>query len=342
VNNPAHSFNGHQRLKRLFDFPLHLMARWILLLLFLVPLQMRAQDVLLLTNGKYRKLKGKVVYIDQQVVLWQTAKQESDLREFEAEKAAKLSSPSRLKREEELADRKHKKDSLKLAKGQAKLEKRRKVFESEIEAKIETLSPADFERWKIRELDRLKKAETDRRLKIATAEKLASMKQQKKEAKERGRFSNAVSRELVFSYMGPDSLEKVVYNADTLGFLADGDAEVEWGVEDMRKYIQGRQDGRRHPVGFDAALGAGIGTLGAFFGAFWGPSVPAGYVLISSIANVKVKTRAKNIDPDLITHPAYLDGYERSARNRKTMTFVQGAVAGLGFGFIMYQGVFRQ
>ena len=315
MNNPAHSFNGHQRLKRLFDFPLHLMARWILLLLFLVPLQMRAQDVLLLTNGKYRNIKGKVLGSDYDRVVYQT--------------------PAQAKREQAYLEKKgqtveefNAEESARTASAKERIVQKRKEMEAQIVTKMEELSAEDFTKWK-----------NDQLLKLAEAEASVGTR---KERRSKRRFTKIISRERVFSIVHPDSTETVVYSADTLGFLADGDAEVEWGVEDMRKYIQGRQDGRRHPVGFDAALGAGIGTLGAFFGAFWGPSVPAGYVLISSIANVKVKARAKNIDPDLITHPAYLDGYERSARNRKTMTFVQGAVAGLGFGFIMYQGVFRQ
>ncbi|MCF8257385.1 MAG: hypothetical protein K9J06_07530 [Flavobacteriales bacterium] len=290
------------------------MFRISILLSMMLPSALLAQDVLLLTNGKYRKLKGKVVATDYDRVVYQTSDQA--LRE-----AAYL---DRRGMTQEQFDAE---ESERTASARQRLVLKRQEMEAQILTKMEELSPDDFQVWKNAQL-----------LKLAEAEAAIGSR---KARQAKRRFTKIISRERVFSIIHPDSSETIIYSADTLGFLADGNAEVEWGVEDMRKYIQGRQDGRRHPVGADALLGAGVGAVGAFLGAFWGPSIPAGYVVVTSIANIKVKVRAKDVDPDLITHPAYLDGYERSARNRKTMTFVQGAVAGLGFGFIMYQGVFR-
>lgn len=297
--------------------------------------QVVAQDVLLMTNGKYRKLKGKVVYTDHKFVLWQTAKQESGLKRFEAVKAARQASPSYVKEMEQKAIRKHREDSLKLVKGQVKLEKRRKEFESAIKVKIETLSPGDFEQWKIRELDRLKKAETDRNLKIAMAEKLASMKQQRKEALDRGRFANAVSRERVFSIIHPDSTETVVYSADTLGFLAEGDAEVEYGVAEMRMYIKGRQDGRKHGI-HDIGIGAGVGLAAGllntwFLDVFYAPITPAVCIAVMSAITPRPSPKM-GLTANELQSEAYMDGYERSAKGRKITMFTLGAAGGLGIG----------
>lgn len=300
--------------QRKFDFPLRSMFRPLLILLLWMPATLMAQDVLLLNNGKYRKLKGEVIGTDYDRVVYQTPKQ------AEREKA-------HLEKKGQTQEEFEAEETERTASARQKLALKRKEMEAQIITKMEELSEEEFLVWKNAQL-----------LKLAEAEAAIGTR---KERLAKRRFAKVISRERVFSILHPDSSETIIYSADTLGFLADGDAEVEWGVEDMRKYIIGRQDGRRHPVGADALLGAGIGTLGAFFGAFWGPSVPAGYIVVTSIANIKVKARAKDIDPDLIDHPAYLDGYERSARGRKTITFVQGAVAGLGFGFIMYQGVFR-
>lgn len=299
---------------RKFDFPLHLMFRTAIILLALMPLGLMAQDVLLLTNGKYRNIKGQVIGADHDRVVYQTPKQAQREQRH-------------LERKGQTQEEFEAEESARTASAREKLAQKRQEMEAQILTKMEELSKEEFEAWKSAQLLRLAEAEAT----IGT----------RKERLAKRRFAKVISRERVFSVIHPDSSETIMYSADTLGLLADGEAEVEWGVEEMRLYIRGRQDGRRHPVGADALIGAGMGTLGAFFGAFWGPSVPAGYVVVSSIANVKVKVRAKDIDPDIITHPAYLDGYERSARNRKTMTFVQGAVAGLGFGFIMYHGVFR-
>lgn len=299
---------------RMFDFPLRYMLRASFILAMLLPCCLLAQDVLLLTNGKYHDLKGTVIGMDYDRVVYQTPRQ--------AEREA-----AHLEKKGQTQEEFEKEESQRTASARERLALKRKEMEQQIVTQMENLSPEEFEAWKNAQLLQLAEAEAA----IGT----------RKERKAKRRFAKVISRERVFSILHPDSSETIVYSADTLGFLADGEAEVEWGVEDMRKYIRGRQDGRRHPVGADALLGAGMGTLGAFFGAFWGPSVPAGYIVVTSIANVKVKARAKDIDPALLDDPAYIDGYERSARNRKTITFVQGAVAGLGFGFIMYQGVFR-
>ncbi len=290
------------------------MLRVITILLLLLSPDLLAQDVLLMNNGKYRQLKGTVIAVDYDRVVYQTEKQ--------AEREARFLERKELSQEDFEAEEKARNAS-----AQEKLAQRKARMEEQILSKMEELSEEEFERWKNEQLLRLAEAE-------------ATLGNRKQRSGKR-RFAKIISRERVFSIVHPDSSETIVYSADTLGFLADGEAEVEWGVEEMRLYIKGRQDGRRHPTGFDAVMGASMGTLGAFFGAFWGPSVPAGYIVVTSIANVKVKVRATDIDPDIITHPAYLDGYEKSARNRKTWTFVQGAVAGLGFGFTMYQGVFR-
>lgn len=290
------------------------MYRLLAFLLFTMPATLLAQDVLLLTNGKYRDLKGEVIGTDYDRVVYQTPKQ------AEKEKAY-------LERKGQTQEEFEAEESERTASARQKLALKRQELEAQILTKLEELSEEEFLAWKNAQL-----------LKLAESEAALGSKKQRTAKR---RFAKVIARERVFSIIHPDSSETIIYSADTLGFLADGDAEMEWGVEDMRKYIQGRQDGRRHPVGADALMGAGMGTVGAFLGAFWGPSLPAGYIVVTSIANVKIKTRAKNIDPNLIDHPAYLDGYERSAKARKTVTFVQGAVAGLGFGFIMFQGVFR-
>jgi hypothetical protein len=273
-----------------------------------------AQDVLLMTNGKYRDIKGKVVATEYDVVIWQTEKQ--------ARKEAAFLKKHGKTREEFVAE-----ETVRTATSREKLAAKRKEMEAQIIAKMEELSSAEFEKWKNSQLLKL-------------AEEEASIGSSKAKRKKR-RFTSRISRELVFSYTGTDSVENVVYSADTLGFLADGEAEVEWGVEDMRKYITGRQDGRRHRVWMDGLIGGGVGTVSALLGGFWGPTIPAGYIAVTSIANTKVHIKARNVDPSIITEPAYLDGYERSAKRKKTWRFIQGSVVGLGVGLGLFHVVFR-
>ena len=276
--------------------------------------QAMAQDVLLMTNGKYRDIKGKVVATEYDVVIWQTEKQ--------ARKEAAYLEKHGKTRDEFVAE-----ETARTATAKEKLAQKRKEMEAQILPKMESLSPEDFEKWK-----------NEQMLKLAEAE--AAIGGSKAKRKKR-RFTSRVSRELVFSYISPDSTETVVYSADTLGFLADGDAEVDWGVDDMRKYIKGRQDGRRHPALLDAFIGGGVGTVSALLGGFWGPTIPAGYIVVTSVAPIKVKVKAASVDPSMFTDPAYLDGYERSAKRKKTWRFVQGSVVGLGVGLGLFHVVFR-
>jgi hypothetical protein len=298
----------------MFDLPLQMMMRPLFLLLLWTSFGASAQDVLLMTNGKFRNTKGKVLFYQGDWVIYQTAKQQEKERSF-------------LERKGKSWEQFEEEEQARTATAKEKLAAKRKEMLDEIPKKMEELSVEDYEQWKNAQM-----------LKLAEAE--ASISAGKVRRKKR-RFTKMVSRDLVFAYYTSDSTETIVYDADTLGLLADGDAEVEWGVEDMRKYIRGRQDGRRHRVGFDAVMGATLGTFGAFFGTYWGASVPAGYIVATSITNTKVQLKATDLDRSITDHPAYLDGYEHSAKARKTMAFVQGAVAGLGFGFTLFQGVFR-
>lgn len=273
-----------------------------------------AQDVLLLTNGKYRDINGQVVAVEYDVVIWQTPKQAAKEQQYLA-KHGKT-------REEFVAE-----ETARTATAKEKLAAKRKEMEAQILPKMESLSPEDFEKWKNEQM--LKLAETE-----------AAIGSKKAKRKKR-RFTSRVSRELVFSYSGVDTVETIVYSADTLGFLADGDAEVEWGVDDMRKYIKGRQDGRRHPALQDAFIGGGVGLVSAALGGFWGPTVPAGTIVVTSLASPRVRLRARNPSAELLTDQAYLDGYDRSARRKKTWRFVQGSVVGLGVGLGLFHVIFR-
>lgn len=286
---------------------------FIAALVFLIG-EINAQDKLLMTNGKYRDIKGKVVATEYDVVIWQT--------EVQAKREAEFLLKSGKTREEFNLE-----ENERISTAKEKLAQKRKEMESQILSKMEELSPEDFEKWKNEQL-----------LKLSESEAAIGSGNSKRKKR---RFTKSVSRELVFSIIAADSSETIVYSADTLGFLEDGEAEVEWGVEDMRKYIAGRQDGRRHKTAMDAMLGAGVGTVGAILGAFWGPTLPAAYIAISTIANTKIQVKAANVDKALITEPAYMDGYERSAKRKKTGDFIKGSVAGLAFGFLMYQGIFR-
>ena len=190
------------------------------------------------------------------------------------------------------------------------------------------------------QLDKIKQAETDRKLNEELDKQLIDAKINRKEARERARFTRKVSRDIVFSILKSDSTETVIYNADTLGFFADGEAEIEYGVEEMRMYIKGQQAGRKHKVAFDVLLGVGVGAISAGAGAYWGPSIPAGTVIFTSIFHNKIKNKG-GADPGLFDNEAFRDGYERAAKRKKAWSFVKGSVVGMGFGILMWDGFVR-
>ena len=294
-----------------------------------------AQDSLLLTNGKIRALNGVVVYYDNDDVLYQNDRQRARMKAYISRKEArKKAKPQTEETKESKADAKRKE------KRALALTKRKEEFEEKVKLKIEQLSPADFETWKTKELDRIRQMEKERELNEALDEQLANARKSRKEARERERFTKRVARDLVFSVLKADSTEVIVYNADTLGFFGDGEAEVEYGVEEMRAYIKGQQAGRKHKTTFDMLMGVAVGAISSGAGAYWGPSIPAGYIIVTSIANTKIKNKA-GIDQGLLDDNAFRDGYERAAKRKKTWNFVKGSVAGLGFGILMWDGIVR-
>jgi hypothetical protein len=280
----------------------------ILVILLAFAGQALAQDKLLMTNGKYRDIKGKVVATEYDVVIWQTEKQAQKEVAF-LEKHGKT-------REEFVAE-----ETSRTSTAKEKLAEKRKEMESQIIAKMEALSPEDFDKWKNEQLLKL-------------AEEEAAIGTNKAKRKKR-RFTSRISREKVFSYIGADSVETVVYSVDTLGFLADGEAELEYGVAEMRMYIKGRQDGRKHGV-YDIGIGAGVGLLSGllntwYLDVFYAPITPAVCIAIIAIINTRPNPKTALASNFLQSEP-YLDGYERSAKGRKILMFTLGAVGGLGVG----------
>lgn len=311
-----------------------------LLLIILSVLSSSAQDSLLLTNGKIRNLKGVVVFTDHDEILYQNDNQRKRMKKYVSRKEAKLQKPSSIKRANKKIEKQQKADLAKREKHKKKLAQLSVDFEEDVKVKMERLSPADFEQWKTKQLAKIKSIEKDRELNEALDKQLADAKQNRKDARERAKFTDKVARDIVFSVLKADSSEIIVYNADTLGFFADGEADREYGVEDMRMFIKGQQAGRKHKVAFDVLLGVAVGSISAGAGAYWGPSIPAGTVIFTSVFHNKIKNKS-GADPSLFDNDAFVDGYHRAAKRKKAWSFVKGSVAGMGFGILMWDGFVR-
>ena len=287
-----------------------------------------AQDRLLLTNGKVKQLTGVVVYYDYNLVLYQNDRQAERMQVYDLKNKEQVSSEvngeknaARLLRSEQ--------------RSKEKLKRRRKIFEEEVKERMERLSAADFEKWKNRELDRLKAEERKQNVDAAVNKQVKEAKTNRREARKRGKFTKAVLRSRVFSILKADGTEIVIYNADTLGFFADGEAELEYGVAEMRMYIKGRQDGRKH--GFhDFWIGAGSGLITSlamtwYLDAFYAPIFPAATVAFMTLFPIKINPKL-GVSVDQRLSVAYIDGYERSASGRKVMAFSLGSLVGMSVG----------
>lgn len=271
------------------------------------------QDKLVLTNGKIKDIKGVVVYTDHEDVRYQR-KDEMEREQI----ALKRIAPDHKGHIWELYGEQ---DSVKTGLPEG--------FAEEIKKKMTELSPEEFEEWK-----------KDRYLELKEKELLSTIGGSKKQRRVLARYTKRKKRDLVFSILKPDGTEIIVYSPDTLGFLAeDTIPDLEYGIAEMRAYMQGRRDGRKHRKG-DAWIGGAVGTVSAFGGAFYGPIGPAAYIGIMTIFNAKPQDRAVS-DRSLLEIQAYVDGYERSAKSKKVRNFALGSLVGLGVGFGLYQVTFR-
>ncbi|MFT4526814.1 MAG: hypothetical protein ACI85F_002994 [Bacteroidia bacterium] len=267
-----------------------------------------AQDKLLLTNGKIRNLRGEVVHTDVNEVRYQ--RYEERERELDAIKRIDPTFKG------------HIWDLFKPEKTGATAELR---FAEEIKEKMESLSDEDFEAWKKKRYLQLKEREV-----------AGTFGDTRKAQQLMRRYSKRVKSEQVFSVLKSDGSEIIVYAPDTLGFLTiDVEEELDYNVNEMRAYIKGRQDGRKHRL-HDIAIGAGMGYIGGLIGtaygqAFYTPMVPAVALVIMGVTGAKIKPQL--LLPWTGTQLfAYQDGYVRSAKGRKMLGFALGSVVGLGVG----------
>ncbi|MCB9186029.1 MAG: hypothetical protein H6601_04710 [Flavobacteriales bacterium] len=296
-----------------------------------------AQDSLLLTNGKIRNLKATVVYYDYTDVLYQSStqkeKMEAQLEKLKLKEDAMRQTDAWKARQESIAAKAENKKQRLL-----QLIEKRKANLKERAEKLNNpeSDPAEFERWKSREEADIRTLEQQLVFDSTFQANLVETIYEEKKGKVRNRYTKRVARQLVFSILRADGTEEVVYNADTLGLLADGEFEKEYGVEEMRLYIKGRQDGRKHSFS-DVYIGASTGLVSGllftyFLDLFYAPIPPAIGVIALAARNNFKPSKKLNIDPSLLESEAYMDGYIQSAKGRKILAFTVGAIGGMGVG----------
>ena len=294
------------------------------------------QDQLLLTNGKIKTLKGEVVYYDYEQVYYQTIEQKAKMETYLEKVRQRIEAKESDERWIANQQAKREKIQAKRAEKRKQIAEYKVALDAEIAERSKTDVGPEFEQWKSRELSKIKDVEQRLILDSTLRVEAEELKSLRKEARVRRRFSKEISRNLVFSITRADGTEEVIYTADTLGFLVDGDAEREYGVAEMRLYIKGRQDGRKHSF-HDVYIGAGTGLISGLvftytLDMFYAPIAPA--ICVAVIAGLKNTKPNPNLelDANLLKSEANMDGYHRSAKGRKILAFTIGAVGGLGIG----------
>lgn len=195
------------------------------------------------------------------------------------------------------------------------IEEKTKELEAEFEAATKGLNPEMF-------LDDKKRVENMRYEKAEKLDDLTSKYSKKKYVQD------------VFSVTyGETGKEVVVYSPDTLGlFVIDSlSPDLEYSVSDMRRYLQGRADGKKHKAPWATVGGIVVGGVGSFLGAFYGPLMPAAYVLIISATQPRIDESVVS-NPNIIGDEAYEDGYVKSARRKKIKNIVISSMTTLVIG----------
>ncbi len=313
-----------------------------------------------MTNGRLKPIKGVVIHFDQIEVAWQTPSQfkreskfiekasiarkkkiqdlEAVISFYKAQGTASADLRAKLHtkrlenaKKDSVLSSKRAYENISYGKTEQEPDSVRliKSMEAEISEKLNKLSPDEFEKWKAKKYLKLKEKQT-----------LGEIRSRERMTKKR-RFTHRIAATKVFSIKHIDGSETVVYSPDTMGFLAiDTTPDLDYSIREMRNYIKGQQDGRRHRTNIDTEVGFVSGMLSAGLGNFYGPIGPAVGMGIQALIPVKIQEKACT-NPDLKDNDAYFDGYNQAAKRRKILNYGLGGVLGLGFGFLMYSGLFQ-
>lgn len=137
-----------------------------------------------------------------------------------------------------------------------------------------------------------------------------------------------VDKYRVFSIAYADGTEDVIYKQDTLV----GNYFTE---EEMRMFVYGEQDALKYYKSTGAVL-LGIlysGTGGyILYNHFFVFLVPFSFTVLSGIPRVQVKSH-KVRDPKYLAEPAYILGYERTAKAKRIQGALKGSIIGVVLGF---------
>ncbi|HAQ70673.1 MAG TPA: hypothetical protein DCR48_06835 [Flavobacteriales bacterium] len=142
--------------------------------------------------------------------------------------------------------------------------------------------------------------------------------------------------ERVFSINGPNGEEKVIYYMDTV-------VGNYFTIDEMRFYIQGEQDASKYyranwTIAAGLPITAGLGFV--LSGTVFSFAVPFVYLVSTGIPAYKIN-KNKISSSHLVTEPAYVLGYERTARNKRLFKSLFAGLVGTAIGFTLGQDIIK-
>jgi hypothetical protein len=133
----------------------------------------------------------------------------------------------------------------------------------------------------------------------------------------------------VFSFKKKDQAERFFYDEQP-------DNPDWFSRKDFKYYMQAERDARSMYKSKGAFWsGAAFGFAGGATGTFFGIGAPFISFGITQFFKVKIRKRAVS-NTELLGESAYVDGYERQARVKRSLNSLKGGVIGLGLGYGLY------
>jgi hypothetical protein len=133
----------------------------------------------------------------------------------------------------------------------------------------------------------------------------------------------------VFSFKKKDQAERFFYDEQP-------DNPDWFSRKDFKYYMQAERDARSMYKSRGAFWsGAAFGFVGGASGTFFGIGAPFVSFGITQLFKVKIRPKAVS-NMELLGESAYIDGYERQARVKRSLISLKGGVIGLGIGYGLY------
>jgi hypothetical protein len=133
----------------------------------------------------------------------------------------------------------------------------------------------------------------------------------------------------VFSFKKKDQAERFFYDEQP--------ENPNWfSRKDFKYYMQAERDARSMYKSKGAFWsGAAFGFAGGASGTFFGIGAPFISFGITQLFKVKIRRNAVS-NVNFLDEVAYIDGYERQARVKRSLISLKGGVIGLGLGYGLY------